>query len=106
MGAAMATLATFMVLGTAGHWIAVRTVGARFEHGRMLAMLSLVLAAMGAALWIDGRWTSGYTALLTPYTALKGGLILLSLGVVWGGLLERDERGECLRALRAKLGRR
>ncbi|MBK8178587.1 MAG: polysaccharide biosynthesis C-terminal domain-containing protein [Planctomycetes bacterium] len=106
VGAAMATLATFMVLGTAGHWIAVRTVGARFEHGRMLAMLSLVLAAMGAALWIDGRWTSGYTALLTPYTALKGGLILLSLGVVWGGLLERDERGECLRALRAKLGRR
>jgi O-antigen/teichoic acid export membrane protein len=105
VGAAIATLATFMVLGTLGHVIAARLVGARFEHGRMAAMLALVLAAMAAALWIDSALTRDYVTLLTPLTAVKAGLLVAALGFVWWCLLRADERGECLRALRSKLGR-
>lgn len=104
-GAAVATLITFLLLGVSGHVLASRLVGARFEHGRMAGMLALVLVVLGATLWIDARWTAGATATWTAMSALKAGLFLLVVAVVWGVLLSAEERGRALAAVRARLGR-
>jgi len=105
VGAAIATLATFMVLGVFGHILAGKLVGARFEHGRMGAMLALVLAIMAATLWIDHDLTRAHAGMFTPMTGVKAVLFLAALGLIWRVMLQPDERRQCVEKVRAKLGR-
>ncbi|HTF90008.1 MAG TPA: polysaccharide biosynthesis C-terminal domain-containing protein, partial [Planctomycetota bacterium] len=103
VGAAVATLATFVILGIAGHVVASRTVGARFEHGRMAAMLILVLGVMAATLWIDGSLSQAYVTIFTPMTGVKAALFVVIALAVWGLFLHPDERAQLTRRVRAKL---
>ncbi len=105
VGAAIATLATFILLGWLGHVLAGKIAGARFEHGRMLGMLALVLAIMGLTLWIDAAFTATPSGMFTPMSAVKALLFFAALGVLWLGMLQSDERSQCIEKLRAKLGR-
>ena len=103
VGSAIATTVTFMVLGVLGHVVAVQVVAARFEHGRMVAMLALVLAVMAATLWVDAEYSQRYASLLTPITSLKAIAILAVLGVVWLWFLHADERAQLFEKVRARL---
>lgn len=103
VGSAIATTATFVVLGVLGHVVAVRSVQARFEHGRMAAMLALVLVVMAATLWVDAEYSQRYASLLTPITGIKAVAILAVLGVVWLWFLRAHERAQLLEKVRARL---
>ncbi|HUR27835.1 MAG TPA: oligosaccharide flippase family protein [Planctomycetota bacterium] len=100
VGAAMATLATFAVLGVCGHVLAHRLVGAKFEHLRMTAMLALVLGVAGTTLWIDSSLSAQYTTTFTPMSAVKAAILVAATALVWSTFLRREERSELLRRMR------
>ena len=100
VGAAIATTATFALLGILGQALAAATVQARFEHKRIAAVLALVLVVMTTTLLIDAWLSRQYDTLLTPMTAVKAGILFVALDVVWGLLLRADERAGLLARLR------
>jgi O-antigen/teichoic acid export membrane protein len=80
-GAAMATAITFLALAVGGMLLSRAVTGARFELGRMSAVLVCVGTASTLALWSGG----GHP--LVRLCALAG-----LLGALWFGVLRRDER--------------
>lgn len=106
VGAALTTLCTFMFLGVCGQWMSQRLTGARFENGRLATMLAVVLAVTWATVWIDGSLTDADAGTFTFSSLAKLGLFVLVVGIVFAGLLRRDERAALIAKLRERLSAR
>jgi hypothetical protein len=78
--------------------------GARFEIGRLTAVLCCVFAGGAAAGWIDHRRAG--SAIDSAWTAggVKLALFALLLCVLWRGVVSAEERGRLLAWARRRLG--
>jgi O-antigen/teichoic acid export membrane protein len=105
VGAAMATLATFLTLAAMGLFLAKGVMAVPFELRRLCAVGATVLVTMGLVLWIDARFDAELAGTLNRITALKLGLFAGVLAFLWLGVLHRTERSELAAWLRSLLRR-
>ncbi len=97
LGAAAATLGTFLTLAVLGMALARGIASIAFEIGRLTRTLLLLVAAGALAIWLDGQTT---TQLLAPILAAKVASWSAFSALLWLSVLDADER----RQLRGWLG--
>ena len=91
VGAAIATLLTFVCLTSMMMWASHRRAHVSFELGRIGAILACIVVAGGFALWIDGLDSDARIPIWAALAA-KAGLFLTILGVFWIAVLRTAER--------------
>jgi O-antigen/teichoic acid export membrane protein len=102
-GAACATLVTFVCLAIMGLFVSSRVLEIPFEIGRIVVIVLTVLAGMAAVLWADDRYSSAAETAFTAMTAIKALVLTGVLGLLWLGVLRREERATMTSWVRARL---
>ncbi len=98
VGAALATLSTFVVLAALGAW-ASRALGQRaFEAGRTIAVLGVACLCALASLWIDS-WRDPLAGggTLAVVLGLKLAICAAALGFLWFAVLDQNARAGLIR---------
>ncbi len=95
IGAAVATLCTFVVLAVLGVVAGRRSAGVSFELGRLASTLGCVSAGGVLALWVDRLEDQGACALWLAIV-VKGAVLLVLWVLLWLLVLRPDERARFL----------
>ena len=91
VGAAITTLATFVFLSALCMLVSRSQLGVPFELGRLSGILLMVLVGGAFALWIDSTDDAGGIPTVLAIGAKLLAYALLG-GLLWIGVLSRDER--------------
>jgi len=105
VGAAIATLATFMAMTVMGMVASRRSAGVRFELGRLTAIVAFVSIGGAVALYVDSLEAADRLG-IPAALVLKGTCLAVLAGLAWQLVLAADERARFLTWVRARLGRK
>ena len=104
VGAALSTLAAYMLLALLGELARSRMSPVPLEYGRVLACLGVVAATTGLALWSDHTFTEAGRFSVESLAA-KTAVLVVALGVLWRAVLTAEERAALVAWGRRRLGR-
>lgn len=100
-GAAIATFLTFVVLALLGMLASKSEAHVPFEVARLMRVLAVVVAGAAIMLFLEDRGGEAFTL---SGMAMRGGVLVGLLCVMWLGVLKRDERDTIRGFVATRLG--